>query len=371
MLSEEALRDRVNKLNESNTVVSIACTGAGAGVQGLLTKYPGGSKTLLESVFPYDNQALTDYLGEAPEQYASMDTAYRMAARAWRRGKAIVDKTGRTKSANVVGIGLTAVIGTNRILRGEHRVFLCARNDKEFFCVEHIFPKGADGASLMGRDMEAAYCDKLALDICLFMAKIIPTPDVGAPIYERVRYHGPPIRPHDWYRELFVDEAGFLRKLNEINSTKYIIFPGAFDPLHYGHEEVAQAAERLTGKKVVYAIEITHPNKRRLLDEDVKRRVDQFRYIAPVMVTDGLGLYQHKATVYPGFTFLLGDDAMSRITDPQYYEEPIEDILKGFIKLDTKFVVALRRGAFEAHNILRDRIMYVPGHNISSTQLRG
>ncbi|HWY86328.1 MAG TPA: hypothetical protein VNX28_06375, partial [Gemmataceae bacterium] len=45
----------------------LALTGGGASVAGHLLSVPGGSRTLLEIVVPYHEQALAEFLGRPPD----------------------------------------------------------------------------------------------------------------------------------------------------------------------------------------------------------------------------------------------------------------------------------------------------------------
>ncbi|MBS0263721.1 MAG: hypothetical protein JSS02_17400, partial [Planctomycetes bacterium] len=63
----------------------LVLTGGGAASIADLLGIPGGSRSLLEAVVPYAESALTDWLGRAPENFCSEETALAMAAVARQR----------------------------------------------------------------------------------------------------------------------------------------------------------------------------------------------------------------------------------------------------------------------------------------------
>ena len=77
---------------------------------------PGASRLLLEALVPYDSRALTTFLGFEPEQACSVETAVAMAQRARERAAKFAP-TG----AQLVGLGATAGLVTDRPRQGEHR----------------------------------------------------------------------------------------------------------------------------------------------------------------------------------------------------------------------------------------------------------
>src|SRR2546421_3368971 len=94
----------------------LAITGGGSGAIAELLRVPGGSRLLLEAIVPYDQRALTAFLGFDPAQASSVDTAVAMAARARQRA-ATFAPTGTL----LVGLGATAGLVTDRPRQGEHR----------------------------------------------------------------------------------------------------------------------------------------------------------------------------------------------------------------------------------------------------------
>src|SRR5438552_2274247 len=103
---------------ESPYQYALALTGGGTGAAAQLLNVPGGSRTLLEVAVPYNQQALSEYLGRAPEQYCSTATSLALARRALERARWLAP------GQPVAGVGCTASLATDRPKKGEHRFHL-------------------------------------------------------------------------------------------------------------------------------------------------------------------------------------------------------------------------------------------------------
>ena len=77
-----SVTDLIATLHAAPLRYVLAFTGGGSGVAGRLLSVPGGSRTVLEIVVPYDEAALGDYLGVRPTAFCSADTSRELARRA-------------------------------------------------------------------------------------------------------------------------------------------------------------------------------------------------------------------------------------------------------------------------------------------------
>jgi hypothetical protein len=100
--------------------------------------------------------------------------------------------------------------------------------------------------------------------------------------------------------------------------TPPILFPGSFNPLHHGHLILAALAGERLGGTVVFELSIANVDKPDLPDEEVRRRLEQFRGRAAVFVTR-TPTFVEKAELFPGTTFVLGADTAARVVQPRYY----------------------------------------------------
>src|SRR5260221_3237503 len=121
--SDAAWRKLISALHGSGRKAALAITGGGSGAIGELLRVPGGSRLLIEAQVPYDESALAAFLGFAPAQASSADTAIAMARTARERAA-------RLMPAGIDLVGLCATAGpvSDRPRRGEHRFHIAFAN---------------------------------------------------------------------------------------------------------------------------------------------------------------------------------------------------------------------------------------------------
>ena len=88
--SDAAWQQLISTLHASGRKAALAITGGGSGAIGELLRVPGGSRLLIEAQVPYDEPALATFLGFAPAQACSADTAIAMARSARARAARLV-----------------------------------------------------------------------------------------------------------------------------------------------------------------------------------------------------------------------------------------------------------------------------------------
>src|SRR5881275_3437615 len=101
--SGAAWQQLIAGLHASGRKAALAITGGGSGAIAELLRVPGGSRLLIEAQIPYDEQALAAFLGFAPAQASSADTAIAMARTARARIARLV-----SPGTDLVGLGATA-----------------------------------------------------------------------------------------------------------------------------------------------------------------------------------------------------------------------------------------------------------------------
>ena len=79
------IRRLIESIHRSAVKCVLVMTGGGATAAGTLLQVPGGSRTILEVVVPYQEQALLQFLGRRPPQFCSAATSREMAIRAYER----------------------------------------------------------------------------------------------------------------------------------------------------------------------------------------------------------------------------------------------------------------------------------------------
>src|SRR5580693_1194718 len=88
--SDTAWPQLIAALHASGRKAALAITGGGSGAIGELLRVPGGSRLLIEAQVPYDERALAAFLGFAPAQASSADTAIALARAARARAAGLM-----------------------------------------------------------------------------------------------------------------------------------------------------------------------------------------------------------------------------------------------------------------------------------------
>ena len=143
-------------------------------------------------------------------------------------------------------------------------------------------------------------------------------------------------------------------------SKKYTLFPGSFNPLHFGHRQLMNSAARYMGenRSMFFEIAALHPDKGYLDEQEIVRRVHQFynserdgdRDVGAEsscsVIVSRASLYLDKAKTFPNCTILIGADTMARILNPKYYEgqsiDSVVDMLQKIRSFGVAFLVAGR-----------------------------
>src|ERR1700679_360971 len=121
--SDAAWQQLISALHASGRKAALAITGGGSGAIGELLRVPGGSRLLIEAQVPYDEREVAAFLGFAPAQACSADTAIALARAARARAASFAPA-----GANLVGLGATAALVSDRPRRGEHRFHVAFAN---------------------------------------------------------------------------------------------------------------------------------------------------------------------------------------------------------------------------------------------------
>ena len=336
------IENQADKIHASPTMAVVALTGGGAQALSWLLGTPGASRTILEAVVPYSTPALAEFLGRAPEQTVSPETATDMAHSAFDRARRL-----SPGSVPVVGIGCTAAIATDRPRRGERRCFVSVWTDRT---------NTTYGIALVNKRARAAE-DKIVSKLVLRALSEASGVgfDLDLPLDDRERvvvtrtYNGDPIEG------LLAGHVGSVTigaDGSQAVDEPFMggVLPGSFDPLHEGHEALAEVAASMLEADVIFEMSVLNVDKPPLEIDEVRKRIAQFIGERSVVVTRTPRFYQ-KAELFPNCTFVIGWDTAVRLVEPKYYSGDQTEMLKALTKMrrtGCRFLVAgrLKVGVF-------------------------
>jgi hypothetical protein len=349
-LPDAAWRQLISALHASGRKATLAITGGGSGAIGELLRIPGGSRLLIEAQVPYDEQALAAFLGFAPAQACSAETAIAMAQSARARAAKFAPA-----NADLVGLGATAALVSDRPRRGEHRFHIACANAAGIAHCTGILAKG--------RRDRAAEEDLVARAIVLWLARAcrVAAPSPQSLLDADEHYAETEVAAVDAIDRLLAGEVNRVTVQPDGQMTlsaplPAVLLPGSFNPVHEGHLLLARVAEELKQQPVAFEISVTNVDKPPLSAETVRQRLAQFAWKAPVELTRA-PTFVEKARLFPGTVFVVGVDTAERLFGAKYYgddEARMHAALDEIAKSGGSFLVAVRLDAAGRVRALRD-----------------
>jgi len=361
--SDAAWQQLISALHASGRKAALAITGGGSGAVGELLRVPGGSRLLIEAQVPYDALALAAFLGFAPAQACSSDTAIAMARTVRARAARLVPSTGvgvgtDLVGPDLVGLGATAALVSDRPRKGEHRFHIAFANAAQIAHCTCVMAKG--------RRDRAAEEDLVSRAIVLWLARACgiaaPSPrsliDADEHYAETVVAAGAAVDTIDQLLAGELDRVTVQPDGQMMLSAPqpFVLFPGSFNPLHEGHVLLARVAEELRQQPLAFEISVTNVDKPPLAGETVRRRLAQFAWKSPVELTRA-PTFLDKSRLFPGTTFVIGADTAERLVAPKYYgddELRMHEALEEIANSGSRFLVAVRLDAAGRVRALND-----------------
>jgi hypothetical protein len=309
---DAAWQQLISALHASGRKAALAITGGGSGAVGALLRVPGGSRLLIEAQVPYDALALARFLGFAPAQACSSDTAIAMAQSVRARAAGLAPAGG-----DLVGLGATAALVSDRPRKGEHRFHIaCASSAGIAHCT---------GVLAKGRRDRAAEEDLVSRAIILWLSQAcgVAAPSPRSLLDADEHYAEAAIKGTDAIDQLLageIDRATVQPDGQMMLSAPrpLVLLPGSFNPMHAGHRLLARIAEEIKQQPLTFEISVTNVDKPPLLGTTVRYRLTQFAWKSPVELTRA-PTFVEKSRLFPRTTFVIGADTAERLVAPKYY----------------------------------------------------
>lgn len=328
-MAEVSQDELVLAIHNAGLRLVIAVTGGGSAAISTLLGVGGASRSVLAAAVPYAEGALVEWLGARPEEFCSERTARAMAMAAFEKAR------GYDPSGKVCGVGCTASLASDRPKRGAHRAHLAFQTANTTATLSLELEKGRRSRQEEER-LVAALVLNLIADACGIEQRLA-LPLVAAEVTTENRVVAPQGQQDLLAGRTKALACGAARQ----DQLPKAVFPGAFNPLHAGHTQMAALAREILGVDVAYEISIANVDKPPLDFMEIDGRLRQFGAGDQVWLTRA-PLFVDKAELFPGATFVVGVDTVARIGHSRYYmdsEESVERVVARLTALGCRFLV--------------------------------
>lgn len=303
---------------------------------------------------------MADMLGAVPQSYTSADTAQAMARAAYRQAVKL-----SPFGTDVVGVGCTCALATDRVKQGEHKAFFTTYNGTQQRSFALVLAKNTRSRwgedTVVSKVLVKAVAESMGLSTQVLELGLV-SEGSGADSFQ---VDTKAIEIDDILRDMLngrVNTVEFSGGNVYVDSPRpgRIYLPGSFNPLHDGHKEMLEAATRLRpSMEGAFELSIGNADKGLLSLEEIKRRVSQFTASGLPLVVTQAPLFTQKADLFRQSVFVVGYDTAERLVRPEYYGTD-QAMLLQFAKLrheGCSFLVAGRRDSEGRFRTLADLVM--------------
>jgi nicotinic acid mononucleotide adenylyltransferase len=332
----------IKRIHASPTRLVMLLTGGAVHAPTWLLSVPGASRTILDVRIPYSHESLADIVPrDISDRHpsVSVEMAVAMAKEAFREATNLTPF-----GTEVLGVGVTCALATDRERRGEDKVIVCTKDSRgQIVRAGLLFDKGI--LSRLEQDQEASTLvigeiatgcglvdtDELK-DSCIIESGCLNVRDAVDRLLkgsaQTVEFSG---------GHVFTDAPRRNR----------LYLPGSFNPLHDGHKQLLKAAEEqyIQKREAAFELSVENADKGLLDAEEIVQRVAQFTEAGLPVVLTRAPLFTMKSELFPDSTFIVGHDTAIRLVQEKYYGGSDAEMLKQFAMLENKgcnFLVAGR-----------------------------
>ena len=327
----------LTRIHGTPTRLVLEFTGAGSLALAWLHSLGGSSRTVLEAADRYAPAALMDRIGFRPAQFTSAEVAAALAEKARERALRLADA-----ELPAVGVAASATIATDRTKRGDHRAVIALTGPYGTRVQELVIEKGR-----RGRTAEEELVSRLILGAVVEGCGLAERPalDLSGREVPEEQFSGSAV-----LNAFLREETAVLRQQPSLRLERgapagpLLILSGSFNPLHHGHERLAETAARLSGLPLHYELPVLNADKPAFSGAELQRRALQFAGRAPLLITRA-PLFVDKARLFPDSTFIVGTDTVIRLLDSRFYgSDPAERdrMFRELRSLGASFLVAGR-----------------------------
>lgn len=352
------LTSLVEKIHASPFRYSLIVTGAGGMSIASLMAVAGCSRSLINAQVPYSPNVTRDILDHTPTKHVCPATGRQLAQHAFADAKAALSGN---EVHHVVGIGATAAIQTDRERRSPDAVFVSFwANGKaqDYTC---SLPKNGTRAEqeatistlILKAMADAAGIDTAADGIQLENLQVKEYAAIPSAV-QAVLSGQAKCALFNKHGEVRMDFAPYARENYDHEKAIYLLYPGSFKPLHWGHTELGRVAGDVmqrysTEKKPVYLtyeISASIVGKKDVCEADFEERLKQFTSQHRRVAITGAKLFVEKAEMFPNHGLIVGIDTARRVLDPCYYdnsEAKMIEAMQAIERFGCYFVVGGRK----------------------------
>jgi len=295
----------------------IAVTGGGVSVVADLLSVPGGSDSILEANVPYSAAALRAHLRGRINQSCSSRTARAMAMASYQRARwlsQLDDVDIAPNDPHCVGVGCTAALVSDRLKRGDHRMYVSLQTYGRTQITSLVINKGQ-----RARDAEERLVADVVLNQIAASRRLDELIQLNLDGHEQIQSEATDA-PRAW-SEILVGQRNAVRvglTLPPRPDSVRLVFPGSFDPLHEGHRQMVECAAKRLQRPVEFELSVANAEKPSLDFIEIESRLRRFSATDTIWLTRAASFLE-KIQIFPNTVFLVGTDTVVRIADARFY----------------------------------------------------